>query len=263
MAPPKKPKRLTGIVIKELSLVDTPANEAARVSIWKRADSAALAASLNKQGDEIMDLDAVSKSLEVAEAKLGELTKRADEADATIKRLSDENAVLKTDLEKAKAEAEAKDKCDKTPEELAKSDLPENVRKAVESLEKRAAEAEEKLAKAEAQAEQAEFIKKAGGYSNVPFKAEDIGGLLMRVAKGMTTAADAKTLEGILKSLDEASKQVMAERGISKSDPDSPIAKLDRMAKDVAEKEGITYAKAYAKVMEANTELYEASLKAS
>lgn len=270
------PQKLTDMIIDEISLVDEPANDSARVVIVKaKTDPAgiagdpdaadAVAAHLKEQQ---MDIENLSKALEDAEAKLDALEKRADDAEAqlkdageVIKQRDAQIASLTEEVSKAKAKKQyAKEEDEEEEEDEAEvmKSLPASIRKRLEE----AKAAQEEVAKMKAEKDEAEAIAKAKAIG-VGDPAV-LGPLLMRVAKGSTTADDAATLEGIFKSLGEVQKghNVLLFKSLGSSaavdgEPEAVLkAKADEIFKSAAGK--LTKEQAYAKAMDENPGLYQA-----
>lgn len=296
---------LTEMTIEEISLVDDPANEQARVLIVKAKGAKAsmddeeddeeeleeqptmkemaAAMRLKKALEEIapdvvqavvggqpinpeaageaaaslkeyvMDIQALSKALEDAEARLETLEKRATDAEAA---LADANDIIKTRDAELDAVSKSSDEVDATPseEEVIKS-LPESIRKRLEEADK----ATEELAKAKAKAEEDEAVAKAAKLG--VGKAEELGPVLLRVRKGATTEDDAAVIETLLKSLSEVSLKSILFKSMGsdaavEGDPDAMLkAKADEIKKAKPE---LTDAQAYAKATEENPHLYNA-----
>lgn len=310
------PQNLSDMTIEEISLVDDPANEQARVAIVKSkagkkkrmsaaykaeiedeameadeelddedeeedssklkglkkaieaiaprlaqtiaggssADSDAAASGETALKEYEMDLENLSKALEDAEAKLETLSKRAEEAEAALNdaksALAEKDAQIES-LSKAAAPAPAE-------EDVLKS-LPEPVRKRLEETEARAKAAEEAIAKMKAATEEAEAIAKAKSL-NVA-EPEKVGPMLLRVAKGMTTADDAAFLESLLKGLNEQGSQAALFKSIGSSaavdgEPEAILkAKADEIQKANS---GMTFEQAYAQAVDSNPAVYSA-----
>lgn len=273
-------QKLTDMIIDEISLVDDPANEQARVVITKaraaregQTGSEGISgefdpASADQLQEFQMDMENLAKALEDAEAKLDTLEKRTSDAEAA---LADATEVIKAkdaeiaELQKGykgkadkSADADADDEDEDEDKKVMKS-LPEPVRKRLEDFEKRAAEAEVALAKMRDEKDTAEAIAKA---KTLNFgKAEEIGPLLMRVSKGTTTQADAEALERLFKAAGEQGKVTHLFKSIGSDtavdgDPEVLLkAKADEIRKANS---GMTYEQAYAQAMDSNPSLYNA-----
>lgn len=284
--------QLTDMDIDEISLVDDGANPGAKVEIWKAKGGKPAAThaepdaddqggkpdddeddadgfgfkgdakkncGVKKQQEIEMTLEELAKSLEAAEAKLDELEKangdavaRAAELEGVVKAKDAEIAGLKSDIAKAKPAD--------TEDEILKA-LPEAARELVLKAKKAEAEATAALAKAKDAQDTADAIAKAKALNFG--KPEDVGPLLMRVAKGMTTTADAEKLEQLLKSAGEVASKSPLFKSIGsgqavEGDPEELLkAKADEVKKA---NPNLTAAAAYAQALDQHPELYAASI---
>lgn len=281
---------LQDMEIEEISLVDDGANPGAKVEIWKAKfspcegcktgpmckakgqcmgedgrmkksagdgqGSAGLSAAM--QQEIMMNLEELSAALEQAEAKLDTLEKANTEAQAKVAEL---DAVVKakdariTELEGTVAKARTPEDAD---EAFLKS-LPEVAREAILKARKAEKDAVEQLAKSREEKDTAEAIAKAKGLNFG--KPEDVGPLLMRVAKGLTTKADADALEALLKSAGEVASKSPLFKAVGsgaavEGDPDQLLkAKADEIRKARPE---LTAEQAYDEAVQKNPELYSA-----
>ncbi|CAB5220374.1 hypothetical protein UFOVP233_60 [uncultured Caudovirales phage] len=301
-------QHLTNMEITEISLVDEPANEDAKVVIVKSKSGPAADAGGSKKPvpmakiagaviaaieemtpqivekamaegfsadpevadaaaaivkETVMDMEAVTKALEEAEAKLDALEKRATEAEASVKAMDDIIKAKDEEIAKAKkkpAKADAKDDgndtepdADEDDAEVMKS-LPESIRKQLAD----GREAREQLAKAKADAEKAEAIEKAKAL-NVG-DAEKVGGLLLRIKKGLTTPADADEIEGVLKTASKIAAQSPLFKSIGTSDASegTPDEVLKAKAEEIQKKSDgkMTFAQAYDRALIENPGVY-------
>lgn len=257
---------LTEMTIDEISIVDEGANGEARVVLFKSksapsgqtepagiagdANAAALAAQLKEHE---MDIETLSKALEDAEAKFVALEKRTTDAEAA---LEDANAVIKAkDAEIADLKKEA------TPpsEDDVMKSLPEPLRKRLEEAETKARAADEAVAKMAAEKETAEAIAKAReiGVGNP----DEIGPMILRVRKGLTTAADADVIESLLKASVAQGKTsaLFKAFGTTEATDGEPEDVLKAKAEEIAKANpGMTPEQAYAKAVDANPALYNA-----
>lgn len=215
-------------------------------------DAAASAAAIIKET--VMDMEAVTKALEDAEAKLDALEKRTADAEAAVK---DRDEVIKAkDAEIAEL---AKSKATPADEEaeILKS-LPESIRKRLEDAEAAKVAAEAEVQKRKDDAEKAEAIAKAKSL-NVG-NPEAVGDLLLRVRKGLTTQDDAATLEALLKSAGEiaAKSPLFKSIGSAASTEGDPEALLKAKAEEIVEKSGgkTSFAQAYDQALAENPALY-------
>jgi chromosome segregation ATPase len=244
---------LTDIVLEEVSLVDSPANEGARIMLFKRdAEPPTGAAKPRKEGDS-MTPEELEKKLGDIEAELAKA--KQDLADATAR------------AEKAEADLKAEVAKHATPpaqEPIEKriAELPEDIRahlQAVESerntLKKTADDAEAARKVAEAEASKAAFIKQAEtDIPSLPGTPEEKGALL-QAASGKLSKEEFDALLGMLKAGSAALAAGFSEAGRKVVETDVE-KRLDTMAKEIAAKDKISYAAAYTKALQANPELY-------
>ena len=200
-----------------------------------------------------MDLEALSKALETAEAKLETLEQRAVDAEAALEEAQEVIKSKSTEIETLRGKTVESD------EEVFKA-LPEVVRKRIEQSEGEAREAREEVAKLRTEREEAEAIAKARD-----LKVGDpavVGPLLMRVAKGKTTAEDAEKLTTLLKGIGEQGNTALLFKSFgSGSDVEGePEELLKSKAIEIQKANaGLTYEQAYDKAVDQSPELYAAS----
>jgi small-conductance mechanosensitive channel len=193
----------------------------------------------------VMDITQLSKALEQAEADMEALTKRATDAETALK-------VANETIAKAKAEEKP---AEPTEEEILKS-LPESVRKRLE----KAKEDEVALAKMAEAAEEKEAIDKARAMKVA--EPEKIGALLLRIAKGKTTAEDAKAIEAVLKQNAAIIEKAPLFKSIGtaaavEGDPEE-ILKAKANEIQTASEGKMTFAQAYDEALKRNPTVYEA-----
>lgn len=218
-------------------------------------ETAALAAEIIKENT--MDDAAIQKALADAEARLDTLEKANEsltvERDAAVAARDEAVAKAKNDTDEGKTAEEI-------DAEVLKS-LPASVRKRLQD----AADTSATLAKMLEKNENDEAISKAKTFGIG--KAEDVGGLLVRIAKGKTTPEDAGAFETILKA---AAAQAKA-GNIFKSLGETVAADFDGEAEGVLKakvaeiqkaKPGISAAAAEQEVYAADGSLYDAIQKA-
>jgi hypothetical protein len=206
------------------------------------AGSSELAAQIMKET--VMDLEALTKSLEKAEADIAKANSERDDALAKLRERDAEVAKLKGG---------------KSEEDDVLKGLPAAARELIEKSREQAAAATAAVAKMIAEREQEASIAKAKeiGFGD-PSK---IGPLLHRVEKGMTTADDAKTLAELFKSAATVEKssplfKSLGSRANSDADPEEVLA---QKAKDIrAATPTLSKEEAYTKALEENPDLYAA-----
>ena len=193
----------------------------------------------------IMDITQLSKALEEAEAKMEVLEKRASDAETALQDAND--TIAKAKAEEAPVEPDE--------EEVLKS-LPEGIRKRLEK-----AKADEAvIAKMAADAEEKEAIAKARDLKVA--EPEKVGPMLLRIAKGKTTAEDAKAIETLLKqnaAITAASplfKSIGSAAAVD-GDPEEILkAKASEIQKGSDGK--MTFAQAYDEALKQNPSVYDA-----
>lgn len=193
----------------------------------------------------IMDITQLSKALEEAEAKMEALEKRASDAETALKEANDTIA-------KAKA---AETPVEPSEEEVLKS-LPEAIRKRLEA----AKEAEATIAKMAAEKEENEAIAKARDLKVA--EPEKVGPLLLRIAKGKTTADDAKLIEVVLKqhAAITAASPLFKSIGSAAAVEGDPEEILKAKALEIQKgSEGkLSFAQAYDEALKQNPSVYDA-----
>lgn len=177
---PRKVKELTNIEIDEVSLVDRPANQHARVSIAKRATEEDIVPEIYNENGELLDaeslqpgdtvFDSEGNAFEVVlEGEDSEEFEREEEPVLVGKSFSDE---VREELSKAFSDIERDEVISKAMER-------------VEFLEARAAEAEA-IAKSERDLRlTGEYVEVAKNY-NIPVDPSTLGPVLMRMAESMS-----------------------------------------------------------------------------
>ena len=275
---------LTGMEITEISLVDEPANEDAKVVIVKskgaaqpvtmQAVAAAIAAAMEDLAPEIVakaaeSFSADSNAAAMAAAMIQETVMDMEAIQAALEAAEAAKAEAETALAKARADLAAKDaeiaklKTPPAPEpseeEILKG-LPESIRKRLE--EGKAAEVA--LAKAKEKDEVDGMIAKAKSLK--AGEPEKFGEFLHRIAKGKTTEADVALLEAALAPLVAAMeksplfKSLGVPPGGKEADLDDPQAALQAKADEIHKAAGgkLTPAQAYTQAMDENPDLYDA-----
>jgi cell division protein FtsB len=198
----------------------------------------------------IMNLEELTKSLEAAEAKLTELEKRATDAEAEVKKLKDDNAAKDAEIAKLKTPAP-------TEEDLVKA-LPESVRKMVQDSQKQAADALAEVEKMKTQAETTEAIAKARTYGIGD--AAVLGPIMLRIAKGKSTAEDATAIEAVLKAAAAQAKVSPLFKSQGNGGDENggdPEALLKAKAEEIRKANPkLSFAQAYTQATEENPDLY-------
>lgn len=266
-----KQRIMRDLKIAELSAVDTPAQEGARMTILKRADSDGI----NKE-DKMTEKTDIEKKLEelekahkeqgeahvaeinklnatvVAEKALGSLTDAEKAHYATLDETA-KAAFLKADKgarEAAVAKAAEKDAVvytSKSGEIFRKSDDPRLV-----TMAKRDDVREEELKVSKAAQETVEFTKRAETeLKHLPGEVT----VKVEALKALNGISDEKVREGafaMLKASDAGLAKAFDVVGGSggEGNPESPLTKLEGLAKKYATDNKVDYAVAYTKVLD-------------
>ena len=265
-----RPYKLRNIRLKRISLVGTPANEHARVVLYKRADKEA---PVRKDGD---DGDMDVKGMQVCPKCGAKLAKDAQECAKCgmkmgsmkmidLNKIQDEEvrkavAKMATDLEAAtKAAEDEKAKRIEAEKKVAApaaaaaapaqadilKELSPAARTLVEKAQADAVKAQADATKAQADAKLANdairkmaddrvtdtYISKAKAYGNLALKAAEWGPLLKRVAEGTSTEADAQEIMRVLASSNAIAKSLFVQRGTHADTGVAKGAEAEIMAK--------------------------------
>lgn len=238
---PNKRNVIKNLVLNEISHVSDPANKGSVAVLWKRADA-------TKGGDQ-MNPEELAKKLEELETQVSELSKANMDYESKYKKMM-------TAMEKAGMSVDEKDgemvinKSAETAEEfievdgekIAKSTVPAPV-----------------LAMLEKSAKEADDLRKAAQYTELKKRAvemlpnmggtEDIKAALLKAVESVSDEAARDDILKSLKAADAAVKKSFEERGQDFVDETTPAAKLDKMAKELAAKDGVTFHAAYAEIV--------------
>jgi len=242
------PNLLMDLVVDRVDLVDEGANSAAFIKLYKR-----------KEMEADMDFNEIISKLKPEHAEIiqAELAKAKTEVPEEIaKELSD----TKTELETTKAELEKfKEEVKKSKEpaqeenfeEVLKS-LDPAVQKAFRSLQSQKEAAEQIAKQLTEQKEEEEAIAKAKSLKALPVEEEK----LIQVVKGISDDVY-EILKSAAKVLEES--DIFEEVGKGKGDASTIDAwsKIEKKAKEVAKRDGITVEKAIGVVINENPELYK------
>lgn len=261
--------RLRGIKLKRISLVDSPANQAAVVTLFK-----------SKNGDEGMDPEAImcsnkhknTKSAAYC-AECGESMKKedTDKAEGILSKLEK----LFEKLSGKSEEVPAAEKREETKMDDATRVALEKSAATIADLQKQLedTQAKSKLAfdHAEKMMDEAvtkQFVDEVASFcKNLTVKAEVLGPIIKRVANGKTTKEDADELKRILKAANEAARLPL--RVVGKSGqperPGSASDELMKQAEAIVEKSAgkTSMADAIGQVVAENPELWERHRKAA
>lgn len=192
----RKLNKVSAMRINEVSLVDIPANAGSTVVLMKRADAPGGANSDTpmEYDDMPQTLEELAKALADAQDANEALQKRAEDAEAQV-----------AELKKA-GDTTNDAKADDDAEDVMKS-LPEPLRKQWQDMQASNKAMQDRLAKQQEEQETQAWIGKAAALDNLSAAPGEMGPLLRRVEKGLTTAEDA---EALLKTLTAANAMAAA-----------------------------------------------------
>lgn len=295
-----KPHRLLDLDFDEVSLVDRPANPGARVVLYKRsnetvpdagnpagdhvskgkdnpmpADDAKKVADLEKSvADLTKSVTDLTSKLEKAEADKNEAQAIAKMSDAEREYLKgikgdDRKEFLEMTAAKRRKLVKAAEDDDEVlkvaGQEIRKSAVGESAFEVMKAQQAQLNEQAEAIKKAAEKSEMDALTKRAADeFGHLPGEAVVKAKVLKAVA-GMDDETR-KALDEMLKAGEEAIKGAFKTIGVRKGEVvGSAEEKLEKMAKDKAEKDGITYAKAYQAVLDTpeGSNLYSKSLEAA
>ena len=268
-----KPKAyLKNIKIDEVSLCSKGMNEGAEISLWKSEDKneeTVVKSDNSKQEDKPMVDEKKTYSQEELDAQV---KKAQEEKDAEIKKLQLIASLtdmeksyfnsLKSDEEKdgflkmdSKARTKVVQKAQDSDESLTiegevirKSDVGDAYFKILKAQQARIEKSEKAVELEKAAREKVEFEKAAESqYPNLPGTIVEKGRILKAVAS--LDKETQESLHNILKAANTAMKDVFVEKGVSGEDTSKPEDKLDKMAKEYAEQNNVSYAKAYSAIL--------------
>lgn len=228
-------KKLINISVDEVSVVDKPANDR-KFLIIKHA----------KGGEQNMTIEEILEKIEDEELKKG-LSDVLDDKISKIKNLEEKVE----ELEKAEGEEEGEEEG-----EIEKVDLPEEVAKSIEALEKRVEVAESMAKKEHSKRMEIEFTKRAEDFKKVAevdkivsilMKANEVGDDFYNDLEDVLKTAQARIEEGNIEKINGKD---------GGGDATDPLAKIEELADAIVEKGDMTREKAIVKVLEEHPELY-------
>lgn len=246
---------LSNIEIDEVSLVDRPANQHARVAIAKRAPEEDLVEYYNEQGEVVEDLDALEAGEVVFDASGAAFLieeddtehEQSDELVGVGKSLAEQ---VREDLSKALSDVERDEVISKAMGEIAKA-------------EQRAAAAEE-IAKAERELRlRREYISKAESYGVPGVTAQELGPVLMRAAESLSHE-DCVVLNKALTTSGEAFRELGTSGASANHDAFGAVEALiasDSELSKALEANGANRDDVIIKAFEANPDAYDEYLR--
>lgn len=242
---PRKVKELTNIEIDEVSLVDRPANQHARVSIAKRASEEDIVPEIYNENGELLDAELLEPGQTVFDAEgnafevvLEDVEENSEELEPVGKSFADE---VREELSKAFTDIER-------DEVIAKA-LGQ-----VDALTKRLEQAET-IAKSERDLRLlGEYVEVAKNY-NIPVEPTALGPVLMRMAETMSY----EDCSVIHKALTSAGSALYDEVGfIGGGDNADVLTQVSAfLDQDVAKSEGVSKASAMESYFANNPSAYD------
>jgi hypothetical protein len=253
--------KLTQLKLREVSLVDNPANPGAHVLLFKRKE------------ESNMTLEERIKALETSETALkAQVAALETERNEFKSKLEAETAKVK-ELETAKTAAEgkateaekARDKAIKDLDEVKKSGPEEVLKIGEKEIKKSAVGADafealkaqnEVIEKQRDEADLVQYINKARTeMPHLPGKPEEIGKALREISKIDKTVADVIT--AALKAGEAALAEATKAAGDGGKDEQTAEAQLVAKAKEIQKAtSGLSYEDAYERALEQNPALY-------
>jgi len=236
--PSEKRNIIKGLVLDEVSHVDVPANDGSRVVLWKRATDM-------KGGDPMKPEDLV-KRLEELESMVPKLETSLKAAEYKNKKMMDAMEEADMDVEETDDKMKLKKRADPEyidfdGEKILKSAVPLPL-----------------LARLEKQSKELEDIKKAAEMVDLKKRAVEIMPNMAgtddekaALLKSVDSIADASVRDSVLKSLkaaDSAVAKSFREIGSQAVDETNASVRLEKMAKDKAAADNISYHRAYAEI---------------
>ena len=241
---------LSDIVLDEVSLVDNPANQSARVVLFKRdADEISnantrKAANTTKEGHD-MTLQELQVAVEKMQPQIDELKtsrdaekRRADTAETALTKLREQHTQApddkRTDVEKL----------------IAK--LDGDTAKSVQKLQ----EDNEALLKRQVEMERVHLLTKSAAeigakYPNLPMDSRKAAQVLEKLDKD-----EAETMAEMFASSNAAFGEILREHGtVAVSDGSDTLAKLMKAARDIQKAEKLTFVEAIERAEQENPEL--------
>ena len=239
-------------------LMNGAANEHANIAIWK-ADGPQHEEEGRMSGT--TELEKLAADLAEADTPLAEQAAEIERLNKAVAAAETEVKLREKDLSVTKTELERELAKNADPEEALLKTMPEAAQKAFLAQKAATERLEKRLAEADEQAKLAEIAKSFDKeFSGLPTKGEDVAPI-MKAVYGVLDEDQAKELRRLLKAGSEAMTELLKISGMTGSGHDhltkGAEAEIDTLAKARAEKEGISYAKAYSAVLTDNPALYE------
>ena len=233
---PKRVKELSNIEIDEISLVDKPANQHAKVAIAKRAPEEELMPEIYDEYGNFVDLSSLEEGDIVVDEEGNEYvwTLEADDEDDVDAFDGEDLYSIEDELVEV-GKAFTEDFREELSKALTDIDRDEVISKYVGEISKAEARAlaAEEIAKSERTLRlEREYISKAAEY-NVPIAPEELGPVLMRMAETMSYE-DCSTIHKALTSAGEILWEEVGYQGMA--DNDDVFSQVDALAGEFVSK---------------------------
>jgi len=260
----RRVRELSNIEIDEVSLVDRPANQHARVEIAKRATEEETVPEIYSEDGQLLDESQLKHGDVVFDAEGAAYMFVADEQEAEAeeetKELAEAGVSKGADLF---GKTESKSLGDRVREDLSKAltemDRDEVISKALDEISKadERARAAEEIAKAERELRLTkDYVAKAATY-NLPIEPDDLGPVLMRMAETMSyedCAVVAKALDAASEAFEYISSEIGYEGG---GDNNEVIAQVNATIDGQVSKGDVSKADAMEAFFDTNPAAYE------
>ena len=262
---------------------DLPGVKAKVLAAWKKLhpDAKELPASLTKmdsaeekavfklymlgdKGGNDMSPEELEKRFEALEKSNTELTtanealtKRADEAEAALKKSQDEHAELVDKAKKGENPFAAKPEDEEDDEmKKARAALPESVRKRMDDQDTEIQKQADEIAKMKEDSDRQSFVKKAEDtYGDLPGTSAEMGEALRGIHKAAPGSLE--VIEKALAAGNAAIKKANEELGAGgEGGGNDALHALEKAAGDIAKRDGITKEAAFVKAKNENPELW-------
>ena len=250
--------------LKDSTVMNGAANEHADILVCKSKSGGLSPEETGKkeapQMAENTELEKMASDLAEADTTIA---KQAGEIETLEKRIGDLEADLRSrgkDLDDVKRDLDRELAKHEDPEEALLKTMPEAAQKAFLAQKAATERLEKRLAEADEQAKLAEIAKSFDAeFSGLPTKGSDMAPILKSVY-GVLEEEQATELRRVLKAGAEAMTELLKVHGMTgggNTQAAGAEAELDKLAKARAEKDGLTFAKAYSAVVTENPSLYE------
>jgi len=267
---------LEDLIIDRVDLCDEGANSEAFIELYKRREKSSMDVQeilkqLTPEHAKVVQdaIDSSAASLKEAQESLAKACEERDMAKTDLEATQKELEEAKTELEAAQeaqaaheAEEAEKDKKGKGTVSFDQTEtfksMPEEAKEYLSLIKQQKEAAEEELRKSKEAALEAEAVAKAAALKAIPVEPEKLASVIKSASPEVVEMLE--TINSALEStvLSEVGKSAAGESGDGAADA---WAKIDSKAKEIAERDNITKAKAVSQVITENPELYREYLK--